>query len=254
MNKNLRNTTTHTKVMANLLHTGLYFQNEPNKERINQLVDSFDWNRFDSLTVSYRDGKYNVVDGQHRLLSAKVKFGENVQVPCHIRFNLTESEEMELFIDLVKGKRKVHSNEIYKAMYGAGRKPVVDMVNTIRECGLICDFNASKVNGRITAIHTVFTKIYSQLGRDDFKIYLKLLKDAWNGDKESLQVDFMLALLEFFKLYRFDYNEKTFIKKLSQHKAIDIKKDCKSIVGKKVAMVERYNKGLKANKKLELRM
>lgn len=254
---NIKNETRLQKVNAKLLHTGLYYQNEPNKERVSQIVSNFDWNKFEPMVVSYRDGKNNVIDGQHRLCSARVKFGDNVQVPCHIRFGLTEEEEMELFINLVKSKRKVHSNEIYKAWYGSGNIGVVEMVNSIREIGLICDFSTSKTKNRITGIHGVYTKMYKLLGKDDFKMFLDLIKNTWNGEKESLNQNVLMAVLEFIKLYRFDFDSKTFIKQLSKYPAKEIEKEVKmakqySTNGVSI-LIAKYNKGLKQNKRLELK-
>lgn len=254
---NINNETRLQKVNAKLLHTGLYYQNEPNKERVSQIVSNFDWNKFEPIVISYRDGKNNVIDGQHRLCSARVKFGDNIQVPCHIRFGLSEEEEMELFINLVKGKRRVHANELYKAHYGAGSLGIVEMVNSIRKCGLICDFSTSKSKGRITGVHGVYTKMYKILGRDDFEMFIKLVKDTWDGEKESLNQNVLMSVLEFVKLYRFSFDIKTFIKQLSKTSAKEIEKEVKmakqySSNGVSV-LVAKYNKGLKQNNRLEVK-
>lgn len=246
------------RIELDKLHSGLYFQCEPNQVRVEQIASDFNWTKLQPLDVSYRDGKYNVVDGQHRLFATRKAFintNKIITVPCLVRYGFTEAQEMELFVELAKDRRKVKPMEVYKALYGSKNRLVVNMVDTINNIGLIFDFKDYKIKNRITAVETVH-KIFSELGEDDFKIYLKLIKNTWNGDSVSLQRDLLCGVFEFFKAYRFDFNEKMFIKKLSQYSPLDIKRDGKSdlnargFTGYAKAISNRYNKGLKDKNRL----
>jgi hypothetical protein len=236
------------------LHAQLYFQNPPNEARVNAIVDNFDWNLFQPLDVSFRDDKYNVVDGQNRLYAVLKKFknsGKIINVPCLTRYGLTESEEMELFVDLAQMRRKVQPIEIYKALYGSGNQLIVDMVDITRKVGFLFDFKNSKANGRITAVKTLHN-IYSQLGKTDYEKFLKLLYLTWNGESRSLQQEMLLGLFEFYKVYVLDIDEKTFINRLGKMSTDEIYRlggrNSKRVMGIAYTILEQYNKGAKKNR------
>lgn len=236
------------------LHTQLYFQNPPNEARVNAIADSFDWRKFQPLDVSYRDNKYNVVDGQNRLYAAMKRFkdsGKSINIPCLVRYGMTESDEMELFVDLTQLRRKVQPGEIYKALYGSNNTMIVDMVDTVRKVGFIFDFKSNKANGRITAIKTIH-KIYTQLGKDDFERFLSLLYKTWNGEEKSMQQEYLLGLYEFYKAFLLDIDDKLFVKRLSKISSDEIYRlggaNSKRIKGIAYAIMEQYNKGAKKNR------
>lgn len=244
------------------LHTKLYFQNEPNEVRVNSIAENFDWNLFQPLDVSYRDGKYNVVDGQNRLYGALKKFKDIdkiITVPCLVRYGLTESDEMELFVKLAELRRHVPIIEIYKALYGSGNEFVVSMVNAIKDVGLIFDFKSTNKNGRITAVKTIHN-IYGELGQVDFKNYLKLLYSTWNGDVCSLKADMLRGLFEFYKRYSTAIDGKRFTIAINKYTTPQVlltqgKLHKRTERGIGIEMYEAYNKGLKdKTKKLPERL
>lgn len=243
--------TKQKKIDCQKLHTGLFYQEVPNPERVSQIVSDFDWNLFDPLAVSFRDGQYNVVEGQHRLYAIKQKYGQdtNISLPCCVREDLTEEEEMELFININTKKRKIGRMELYKAKYGAKNKQVVTMVNTLIEQGFICDFKNSKSTNRIVAIDTMFY-VYNKLQLEEFKEYLYILKETWNGKIKSLSVPILKGLYEFYVLYKNEYDKKIFIKNLSKVSPEDIileGKKYRGYTGYTVEIFRRYNKNLKKN-------
>lgn len=247
------------RVDINVLHTHLYFQNDPNPTRVSQIVENFDWNLLQPLDVSFRDGKYNVIDGQNRLYATLEKFKDSnktITVPCLVRYGLSESDEMTLFVNLAQLRRKVKPIEIYQALYGAKNKFIVDMVDTIRNVGFVFDFKDTKSAGRITAVKTIHT-IYGELGNNDFEKYLRLIYLTWNGDSRSLQQDMLKGMFEFYKCFVVNIDEKTFVKRLGKLTAEEIGRlggrNVNRVNGIAYSIMEQYNKGAKKNR-LEERM
>lgn len=236
------------RVPTTSLHTHLYFQNDPNPVRVKQIVDNFDWNLLQPLDVSFRDGKYNVVDGQNRLYATIEKFKDSnkiITLPCLVRYGMSESDEMKLFIDLAKLRRHVKPIEIYQAFYGMGNEFVKGMVDTIRKVGLIFDFKSSQANGRITAAVAIHN-IYGQLGKTDFEKYLRLLYLTWNGNSKSLQKNMLDGLFDFYQKYMLKIDEKTFIRNLSKKTPEEIYRDggkeADGAKGISEAIFKQYNK------------
>lgn len=246
------------KLDMNMLHTGLYFQKEPKAKRVQQIVSDFDWERVQPLDVSYRDGKYNVVDGQHRLFAIRKKFADSINpvlIPCCVRTGLTEEGEIQLFRDLTK-RRSIDNLELYKADYGCRVEKVVKMVDIAIAQGFVIDFTNSKGKNKLSVLNTL-ALIYTDLGEEYYGQLLKLVKDTWDGDVISLQKDFLLGVLEFFKIYKFDYDRSKFIKQLSNHSPKDIKRDGETdrLSGKAIGCAKsifiRYNHKLRVNTRLE---
>ena len=248
------------KIKANLLETGLYYQKDPNLKNVKKIVDNFDWNLFRPLDVSRRDGHYYVVDGQHRLFAIRQMYGTDteINIPCDVREGLTKQQECELFFKLNTGSRYVTPMELYKSLYanGLGKKDIVDMYNKINYNGLILDWSMNKKKkGRITAISTIYA-IYKKIP-EYFDEYIRLLKDTWDGEPNSLKADMLNGVCDFLERYHEEYDYKTFVKKLKKYSPEDILKEGNSalldgkIIGCSKSIFNKYNKQLKGNKRLE---
>lgn len=247
------------KIDMNMLHADLPYQKKPNKKLVQKIKKDFSPLALDPLVVSYRDGRYNVVDGQHRLCAIIELFrelGGTFMIECRVIDGLTKEDECRLF-KMLSERRTVPPSEQLEADYEAGEIWAVDMVNTINNVGLLFDFKNTKGKNRITATEAI-TKIYIELGHDNFKRYLKLLKDTWGGDPLSLQRFMLNGVFEFFTAYMFDYDRKTFIKKLSKISPFDIQREGKSdltvkgFTGYAKAIVMKYNKGFGDNNRLDI--
>lgn len=62
-----------------------------------ELANEFDWSKFGTPMLSFRDGRYFLLDGQHRVEGARIKgFGEK-RVRCEVFSDLSEADEAALF-------------------------------------------------------------------------------------------------------------------------------------------------------------
>lgn len=207
----------YEKLNSSMLHADLPYQNVFDVDRVQLIVDTFTKELLQPLEVSYRDGQYNVIDGKHRLTAIKEIekiTGIKIPVPCWVHYGLTEQEECNLFVKLVRNRRRVSAMEIYKAAYEAGNEFTVNFVNSIRKVGFIFDFESSAKNGRIHMTSTPH-RIFKELGIKKFEDFLTILYSTWNGDKNFLGRDFMNGFYEFYKAYRNDIDTKIFVKRLS---------------------------------------
>ena len=214
----------YEKLDSSMLHADLPYQNVFDIDRVQLIIDTFTKELLQPLEVSYRDGQYNVIDGKHRLTAIKEiekLTGIKIPVPCWVHYGLSEKEECDLFVQLVKNRRKVSAMEIYKAAYEAGNEFTVNFVNSIRKVGFIFDFESSAKNGRIHMTSTPH-RIFKELGVERFEDYLTLLYITWNGDKNFLSRYFMNGFYEFYKAYRDDIDVKIFKKRLSIFNKNDI--------------------------------
>lgn len=213
----LESETKYEKIDSSMLHADLSYQNVFDIDRVQLIIDTFTKELLQPLEVSYRNEQYNVIDGKHRLTAIKEIekiTGSKIPVPCWVHRGLTEKEECDLFVQLVKNRRKVSSMEIYKAAYEAGNEFTVNFIDIIRKVGFIFDFEDSPKNGRIHMTTTPH-KIFKELGKEKFEDFLTILYSTWNGNKDFLGRDFMNGFYTFYKTYRNNIDTKLFIKRLS---------------------------------------
>jgi hypothetical protein len=82
-------------IPVSLLCTDFEYQRGTDSKTIHALIREWDIAKCSFLLVSYRDGKFYVVDGQHRREAAK--YLEVQELPCIILTGLTQADEALIF-------------------------------------------------------------------------------------------------------------------------------------------------------------
>ena len=98
-----------------LLSTGELYSGQPYQRPVkdcdvDKLVREWDPRLLTPLVVSYRDGRYNLVDGQHRVCAMRKKNGgKDVTALCRVYHGLTYEQEAELYykLDQAKGHQRL---------------------------------------------------------------------------------------------------------------------------------------------------
>jgi hypothetical protein len=79
------------------------------------IARAFNWAFFGALTVKKRDGKYFVIDGQHRLAAA-IRRGDIHSVPCSVTESCGVADEAVAFVNNNSNRKVVSSFDKYRAM------------------------------------------------------------------------------------------------------------------------------------------
>lgn len=109
------------------------------REKVNRMVANWDYNLCDVVLVSYRNGKFYVIDGQHRVAAAKRVGAEFL--PCQIVEGLSREEEAARFVALNSGVSPLSQYDTWNANLLCG-----DPVDT--EVKRICDKWGIEVSDR----------------------------------------------------------------------------------------------------------
>lgn len=122
--------------------------------RVKQLAGTFSMQYMGIPTVVYRNSKYYVVDGQHRIVTLRNLLGEesDVTIMCHVYMGLSESEEADLF-DRLNDSLPVSAIEKHLVRVTAQRPVNVEIQEAVEACG----FKIAMANelGSISAIATL---------------------------------------------------------------------------------------------------
>lgn len=106
-----------------MLTSGLPYQRPVRQEKIDQIIREWNPRKLTPVIVSFRDGKFNVVDGQHHIEAMRQKAsGRDVIVPCIIHTGLTYREEADMYAALDTDKTALTPRQHTKALVEAGTR------------------------------------------------------------------------------------------------------------------------------------
>jgi hypothetical protein len=138
-------------------------QRSLDKNRVEHLLANFDPELLGSLHVSQRDGRYFIIDGQHRFDTVKQWMGDGWEVQqlrCHIYTNLNEAQEADMFLRLNDAKPVGSFDKFEKAVV-AGREREMAINKIVHDCGFKIARTRKNYEGAIgsvSALGRVFDK------------------------------------------------------------------------------------------------
>lgn len=172
------------------------YQRDVNVRESKKIADHFKWNLFGLIFVSYRDGHYYVVDGQHRVEALKLnKLSDKVM--CAVWRGLTYEEECREFIKLNTLRKSLNYNQIFHAMVEMKDADALSVTALLQKHKFeYAKSITGKRENTINAMNTVF-KIYKKCGEDVLDVILYVLRKSWHGDPSSLTCRLFCALKTF---------------------------------------------------------
>lgn len=208
-----------------------------------------------TVAVSYRDGNYTIIDGQHRVMACRLI--KKPDIMCQVFRGLTYEEEARLFVELNKGKNRRPLEAYYyvRGLYEAGDPLVRQIYKLVEELGL--EMSVQKGDNKIVCASTVH-RIADKQGIVSLKETLTVIVSAWGGSQESLKGFIIEGVAHMFKVYDKEIDNARLIEKLRtvMPERILAKADVDPNGGPKKTKVARqilsyYNKNLSPSKKLK---
>lgn len=199
------------------LTSGLPYQRPVETEDVNKLIAKWNPCLLTPIVVSFRDGNFNVVDGQHRVAAMrKMAGGGDVIVPCIIYTGLTYEQEAELYYMLDQTRGKLRLGHATKALVESGANAeIIDVKQRVEDAGFV--WALDRPTGEpfeISATRAVINA-YRLLGGAAFSRMLGLIAGAWHGTPSSLKASIFSDMALFVKTYETELVDETFIKRLS---------------------------------------
>lgn len=201
---NIQPTWTTRTINSSQLKSKQDYQRPIKMEFVKECIANFDPNKVEPVHVSYRDGKYYVMDGQHTILILEGANGNKpIDVRCIVHNGMTYEEESDWTSDQYEKKHPHKYNEMAKARYEAGRKLERDVATRVKNIGgrLVYDKTA-KTGMKIGASKRVIN-LY-QKDSDNTILAIKCLVEAYKGRETTLPADIIAGTMEFLRLYKND--------------------------------------------------
>ena len=199
------------------LHSGLPYQRPVKQRHVNKLVREWNPTYLTPIEVSYRDGKYNVVNGQHRIAAIrKITGGKDTVVNCLVYTGMTYEQEAAMYFLLDKTTGRLKLSSAIKALLESGTDPaIIDIKQCIERAGFTWALDKpTGVTYEIKPIRAVMDT-YAQLGAPGFSRMLGLMAGAWHGAQVSLTGGMISGMALFIKAHENELDDYTTIQRLS---------------------------------------
>lgn len=181
---------------TDLLTVDKSYQRIIDSSMVNLINDEFDPDLFGILTVSMRDGKLYVVDGQHRLSAVKDFLKK---VPCALWQGLTYEEECEKFIKLNSNRKSLNASIIFHGKVREGDKEANAVVRIMKRNGFNYNRHNQVTKNNVIGSPARMLQIYTDNGAEALNKLLNINRKAWHGDKAGITATMLVGLNTFLK-------------------------------------------------------
>lgn len=108
-------------ISTDKLTSGLPYQRPVDDREVDRLVREWDERLFEPIAVSYRDGRYYVIDGQHRIAAMRRMHGGcEIMIRCKVYSGMTYMDEAELCYKLDRAKKRLSLAQSTNALAESG--------------------------------------------------------------------------------------------------------------------------------------
>ena len=205
-----------TEIDTALLVSGQPYQRPVTERRLRELEREWDPGMLEPLVVSFRDGKFFLVDGQNRVVILRRMQGGDFKALCKLYHGLTYEAEAKLCWKLDRSRAKMSNAQAVKALIEAGDDPELAEIHRLIEANGFTWALDKRIPGdyEIIAVRAVINA-YRLLGSASFDRMLRLMAAAWRGTPGSLRAGFISGMALFMKTYETQLKDDLAVKRLS---------------------------------------
>lgn len=178
------------------------YQRKLKESKVSKYTREYDPDIFGIILVSYRDGEYWIVDGQHRVEVARRKGVSTVW--CQVLDGLTYEQEAIKFYLLNDSRSRLNSNNKFHAKVESGDKEACEIVEIINSYGYTYSKEGNSPDDNCINCVGSLSQIYRKQGQDILGEVLSIIRKTWNGDSSSTRQDIIKGLATFCKNYTYD--------------------------------------------------
>ena len=220
------------------------YQRDIRQAQINRALKNYDANLVNMPKVSYRDGKYWVFDGQHTITIERMhNGGAPVDILCEVFYGMSWEDEAKYYTMQNGVESNPNANEKLKARYNLGEEKAVSIVNGAERAGFTVNLHTATAGTGSIACAAALEKVYDRLGMDGYIKALKVIRNAWDGEKISLSADIVMAVGVIVQTYGEEIDLTRLSGKLRKSNVEDIKRRAGGGGYKTIArvMIDNYN-------------
>ena len=207
-----------------VLNSGLPYQRPVRPKWFRKLFMEWDERLLAPPIVSFRDGKFNVVDGQHRIAVIREKSGgKNSVVQCLVFDGMTYEQEADLCYRLDKGKRLLSISQSTNALVESAADPaMLNIRELMQQHGFTWALGKARPKEHEVVATQAVIKAYQLLGSELFGRMFWLLDSVWHGDLFSVSAAMISGMSLFLKTYETELDDYLFVQRMTAVTAEEI--------------------------------
>lgn len=195
-------------------YQGEGFQRKVNNDEVQAIVANFDPRKINEPKISYREGKYHLLDGQHTVTALEIMAGGvHTDILCKVFKDMTLKEEALYYADQKGEATNLTSGDKMKAMLVAEDEATVAFKKANNALGITLELNGSSSDRHLSCLSTAIHH-FKKYGTVIYMEAMDIILRAWGGQKESLRADIITALIDFVRMYKGEYDRDLLINKL----------------------------------------
>ena len=173
--------------------------------------------------VSFRNGKYYVVDGQHTIEGRILRNGgKDLPILCKVYTGLTMEQEALFFAEQNGHSAPLTAGIKLRAKVVGGDAPSKAFLAATNRVGLAFNYDSLQLSDyRISCVGTAL-KLYNQMGEKIYCESLRLIVAAWEGKPDSFRASVLRGVMHFVELYHGEFSEERLIRALGNVHPMEI--------------------------------
>ena len=173
---------------SKLIYPREIYQRGVERKRVELIARDFNEYIVNEPKVSFRNGRYYVMDGQHTIEGCiLLNGGEDRPILCKVYTGLTMEQEALLFAEQNGHSAPLSAGIKLRAKVVGGDAPSKAFVAATNRVGLSLNYDSMQLSDyRISCVGTAL-KLYDQLGEEIYCEALRHIVEAWEGRPDSLQ-------------------------------------------------------------------
>lgn len=183
--------------------------------RVNEIKRRFNADQVNPVKVSYRDGKYWIIDGQHTSIVLFEMNGRDPRtpIPCEVIDGLTYEQEADLFYRINTSSKPLNTAEKLNSLIEARDPDALRFRDVVEARGYVIG------SGKANSLNAV-TSAWSIFKRDEGRLsdILDLTSACWQSRTAGVNSDIISGIDLFLSNHGDEYRPEQFVKKLSNVK------------------------------------
>ena len=207
------------------------YQRRLQMSKVKRMVAEFNGVIVNPPKVSYRDGRYIVIDGQHTIVGLKtLNGGKDLSIVCRVYTGLTKEEEALVFAEQTGASTPLSAGAKLRAKLVGQDAESHAFLAATEAAGLQLGTDYVRANHKIVCVSTAL-KEFQQYGPDIYTEGLQAIADAWGGDPDSLRSGIIQGVMRFVALYSDEYRYERLVKRLATVYPMKLVRDADAMSG-----------------------
>lgn len=226
------------------------------RAKVNKIKRDFHEDMVQPAIVSFRDGRYYIVDHQHQSQAIYELNGSdpNTLIRCDVRTGLTYEQEADLYYRLNTGSDSLSAVDLIVGQIEAKDPEAIEFRDVVESRDYVIGGYSNRSLKAVTAALKVFRR---DSGKERLSEILSITSACWPENPSGVQAQLISGIDMFLKHHALEYRQERFIKAMSHVDPKEVVRESNNFYKKMdsktyttayctyTTLIDYYNKGLR---------